>query len=139
MPCQLLSLIFSCFYMLCSYNSHIPCSYKYFIRYSKPVHRQVITNVRWHIRKMHGDFEHKFYTKACFTSYGHSKEITFTENCESAIIMDTLISSLFSLKKDENSSSSFFPGFMHTLYHLNHQEAFIANVKMDQASCIIQT
>lgn len=42
---------------------------------------------------------------------GHSKEITFTESCESAIIMDTLISSLFSLKKDKNSSSSFLQAF----------------------------
>ena len=97
--------------MLCSYGSHIPCSYKYFTRYSKPVHSQVIINIRWHIRKLHGDFEHKFYTKACFTSYGHSKEITFTENCESGIIMDTLINSLFSLKKDKNSSFSFLQAF----------------------------
>lgn len=110
LPCWL-SLIFSFLYILCSCDSHIPCCHKYFIRYSKPVHGQVITNVRWHIRKMHEDFEHKFYSKAWFISYGHSKEITFTEKYESAIIMDTLISGPFLLIKEENCSSTFFQAF----------------------------
>lgn len=37
----------------------------------------------------------------------HSKEITFTESCESAIIMDTLISSLFSLKRTRTAAPVF--------------------------------
>lgn len=128
LPCRLLSLTFSYLYMLCSYDFHIPGCHKYFIRYSKPAHSQVITNVRWHIRKMHGDFKHKFCSKVWFTSYGHSKAITFTEKCVSEISMDTLISSPFSLEKEEYRSFSFFPGFLHTLHFLKHQEAFIANI-----------
>lgn len=117
LPHQLLSLIFSsCICFVHMIPISLAVCHKYFIRYSKPVLSQVITNIRWHIRKMHGDFKHKFCSKAWFTSYGHSKEIRLKENYRCAISMDTLISSPFSLEKEENSSSWFFFFFRLSAY-----------------------
>lgn len=130
LPCWL-SVIFISLYILCSYDSHI--CHKYFIRHAKPAHGQVITNVRWHIRKMY--FEHKFYSKAWFMSYSHSKEITFIEKYESAITIDTLISGPFLLK----IRFTFFQVFCILSIPLSVQKLLLQVLKKDQASCTVQT
>lgn len=87
--------MFHILYVSCSYESHIPFCHKYFIKYSKPVHSQVITNVKWHIKKIHGYFKYEFKKKSLTRLLWSLLEIDFSKKNIQQILSAPFLSACY--------------------------------------------